>query len=72
MVLEYEPHPRARWSGPDVELVQDLNTNVNLVLSCSGYYPVEWYMVKAVADELGGTLNEPEPDLGPIDPSVEY
>ncbi len=72
MTLDYDPYS-GRWSGPDLPVVQLLNHSVATFLSRSEYYPTYWHKVKDVADELGGTVDEPEPKFPSGDhPGVVY
>jgi hypothetical protein len=53
----------ARWSGKDAMLVSALNANPHGFIGHHEYYPTAWHLAKAVADALGGKLDEPEPDF---------
>jgi hypothetical protein len=51
------------WTGDDPEVVGLLNTSPHAFIGRHEYYPVPWFMVKAVADVLGGALDTPEPTV---------
>lgn len=52
-----------RWTGDDRALVELLNLSAHSILVRHHYFPTPWHEAKAVADALGGTLDEPEPDF---------
>lgn len=60
--LTYLPET-GQWSGDDLQLVNLLNNNPHAVIGRHEYYPSTWHLVKAIADALEGTLDEPEPKL---------
>jgi len=53
------------WSGDDPALADTLNTDVLFVewIGRFDYYPTPWHKAKAVADKLGGEVDEPEPEF---------
>jgi hypothetical protein len=61
-----------KWTGGDPITVLRLNAGLTEFLGYAGYYRITWDRAKAVADELGGMLDTPEPKRGPIDPNVVY
>ena len=44
------------------DLVETLNFNVDMILDQPKYFPTAWHKAKAVADQFGGKVDEPEPD----------
>jgi hypothetical protein len=58
------------WSGTDFAAV--LNASFTAFLGRHSYFPTAWHEAKAVADKLGGTLDEEEPEAVDIDPNVVY
>lgn len=51
------------WSGEDPEMVEKLNGRLFEWLGYHEYFPTEWHVAKAVADKLGGEVDEPEPNF---------
>lgn len=60
--LDYDEDSE-HWSGQDLRIVNLLNSSISDFLGSYNYFPTIWHAVKAVADELKGTLDAPEPEL---------
>jgi hypothetical protein len=60
--LKLECSGEGVWSGDDEDLVVGLNERgCTFATGRADYHPTLWHEVKAVADVLHGTLDEPEP-----------
>lgn len=57
------------WKG---EFEEVLNASVSVFLGRSEYFETNWHEAKAVADQLGGTLDEDEPEGVDIDDNLVY